>query len=258
MRTACTILAAVLVVAASGGVGRATVIHVPDDQPTIQMGISSSSNGDTILIAPGRYHETVTFLGKAVTVGSCYLTTGDPTCVDSTIIDGAGTQGPLVSFTSGEDSLSVLARLTLQNGYAYRGAGVLCDLSSPRIVGCAFRSNEAQNDGGGIYADEAGPIVELCVFDGNTAINHSGGGFGVRHGSPRIAGCVFTGNLAHDEGGAIFSEDSSAVILDNIIDGNTSSVTYAGGVMSRNCTSVIVGNAFTNNHTYGHGGGLFY
>jgi predicted outer membrane repeat protein len=222
------------------------------------MGIGQATNGDTVLVAPGVYPETLDFQGKAITVGGRYLTTGNPACIDSTVVDGGEAYGPLATFASGEDSLSVLAGLTLRNGSALRGAGALCALSSPRIVSCTFRSNEAQSDGGGIYADEGSPIVEFCVFDGNRAANHSGGGFAVRHGSPRVSGCVFIGNLAHDEGGAIFSEDSSAHILDNVIDGNTSSVTYAGGVMSRNCTSVIAGNAFTNNHTYGHGGGLFY
>lgn len=258
MRRLLIFLSASVVVVGSVGVCQAGTVHVPGDQPTIQLGIGSASSGDTVLIAPGTYTETLDFHGKAVTVGGRYLITGNPASIDSTVIEGGGVRGPLVTFDTGEDSLSVLAGLTLQHGYASRGAGVLCDLSSPRIVGCVFRSNEAQDDGGGIYADEAGPIIELCVFDDNTAVNHSGGGFAVRNGWPRIAGCVFTGNDAHDEGGAIFSEESSAVILDNVIDGNTSAVTYAGGVMSRNCESVIARNAFTNNHTYGHGGGLFY
>ena len=258
MRSPLVLTAAVLVLVVSVGTGRAAIIHVPDDQPTIQLGIGSASSGDTVLIAPGTYTETLDFHGKAVTVGGRYLITGNPAAIDSTVIEGGGVRGPLVTFASGEDSLSVLAGLTLRNGSALRGAGVLCDLSSPRIVSCSFRSNEALSDGGGIYADESSPIVELCTFDVNTATNHSGGGFGVRYGSPRITGCVFTGNVAHDEGGAIFSEDSSAVITGNVIDGNTSAVTYAGGIMSRNCTSVIAGNVITNNHTYGHGGGLFY
>lgn len=245
-------------VLAAGGPSHATVIDVPADQPTIQAGIGAATNGDTVLVAPDTYSETIDFVGKPIVVGSLYLTTGDPAYVASTIIDGGGTAGPLASFTSGEDSLSVLVGFTLRHGSAFRGAGILCEYSSPRITDCAIHSNEALNDGGGIYARECGPIVENCRVEGNTAVSHSGGGFGVRLGSPRITGCAFIRNLAHEEGGAIFCEDASPVITDNVIDDNTSTVTYAGGIMSRNCTAVVARNVISNNDTNGIGGGLFY
>jgi predicted outer membrane repeat protein len=152
----------------------------------------------------------------------------------------------------------VLVGFTLRYGSAFRGGGVLCEYSSPRITDCAIHSNEALSDGGGIYARECGPIVENCRVEGNNAINHSGGGFAVRLGSPRITGCAFIRNLAHEEGGAIFCEDASPVITDNVIDDNTSTVTYAGGIMSRNCTAVVARNVISNNDTYGIGGGMFY
>jgi parallel beta-helix repeat protein/predicted outer membrane repeat protein len=252
------IVALSLPLAVLGCTAHATIINVPGDQPTIQIGIGAATNGDTVLVAPDTYSEDFAFLGKAVTVGSWFLTTGDPAYVSATIVDGGGTFGPLVTFSAGEDSLSVLCGLTLQNGVATRGGAVLCQSSSPRIVECELIGNQASTDGGGIYVDASGPIVENCRFESNEAVGNAGGGFGVRHGSPRISGCVFTGNTAHYEGGAIFCEDSAPVISGNVVDGNSSAVTYAGGIMSRNCTAVITGNVIANNHTYGHGGGLFY
>ena len=244
--------------AVSSGVGRATVIHVPVDHPTIQAGIGHAASGDTVLVAPGTYYETIDFLGKAIAVGSWYLTTGDQAYVGGTIIDGGGTLGPLATFASAEDTLSVLVGLTLQHGRAPRGGGILCQSSAPRIADCVLFSNEATFDGGGIYAGAGDPIVENCRVEANTAINHSGGGFGVRHGSPRIAGSVFVDNVAHDEGGGIFCEDSSPVIRDNVIDENTATASYAGGIMIRNCTAVVAGNVISNNHTNDRGGGMFY
>lgn len=253
------ILVAVSVaLAVSSGVGGATTIHVPADHPTIQLGIDHAAGGDTVLVAPGTYNETIDFLGKAIAVGSWYLTTGDPAYVSGTIIDGGDTLGPLATFASGEDSLSVLVGLTLQHGRAPRGGGILCQFSAPQITDCVLFSNRATFDGGGIYAYAADPIVENCRVEANTAVNHSGGGFGVRHGSPRIAGSVFVGNVAHDEGGGIFCEDSSPVIRDNVIDENTAMASYAGGIMNRNCTTVVQGNVISNNHTNDRGGGMFY
>ncbi len=50
----------------------AKVINVPRDQPTIQAGINAASNADTILVAPGVYHENVSFntIAGVVTVVS--------------------------------------------------------------------------------------------------------------------------------------------------------------------------------------------
>ena len=243
---------------AAGGLSHATVIHVPAGQPTIQAGISAASSGDTVLIAPRTYSETIDFLGKSIVVGSLYLTPGDPAYVASTIMDGGGTAGPLASFTSGEDSLSMLVGMTLQHGRASWGGAVFCSGGSPRISDCVIFANEAPYEGGGIYSAESDPIIENCRVEDNSAIDGSGGGIFVTAGAPRISGCVFSGNFAHSTGGAILCWESSPVITDNVIDGNSSSGNYAGGIYSRDCNAVIARNVFSNNSADGIGGGLFY
>ncbi len=259
LRPTTRIAASVLALVALAGVTPAAIVDVPDDQPTIQLGIVSAAEGDTVLVAPGTYHEEINFLGKPIVVGSWYVTTGDPAYAASTIIDGQnGMLGPLVTFSSGEDSLSVLIGVTVQGGWSLNGGGLRCTGASPRISDCVIRDNEALQQGAGLYLTGGDPIVEGNRFEANEVTQDSGGGIAIWYGAPRVAGNVFVDNVANSTGGAIFCENSSPVIRDNLIDGNTGLNIYAGGIMSRNCTPVIVGNVISNNSTNGHGGGIFF
>jgi len=66
----------------------AQIIHVPEDQPTIQSGIIAASDGDTVLVAQGTYIENINYYGKAITVASHYLIEQDSAYIINTIIDG--------------------------------------------------------------------------------------------------------------------------------------------------------------------------
>ena len=52
----------------------AETIKVPQDCPLIQAGINGASEGDTVLVSPGRYVETINSRGKAITVTSTRAT----------------------------------------------------------------------------------------------------------------------------------------------------------------------------------------
>ena len=66
----------------------ATIINVPAEQPTIQAGIYIAVESDTILVQPGTYAENINFNGKAVILGSLFLTTQNTSYISQTIIDG--------------------------------------------------------------------------------------------------------------------------------------------------------------------------
>src|SRR5262245_55631204 len=112
-------------VVCGGHPAAALVIRVPADQPTIQQGIDAAVDGDTVLVTPGVYSETLDFHGKAITVAS-------ESGRDATVIDGHGA-APVATFASGEGRTSVLAGFTLRGGRAsydtptFAGGGVRID-----------------------------------------------------------------------------------------------------------------------------------
>ncbi len=93
---------------------RATTITVPDDYATIQGAINAASDGDTINVRAGTYHENVIINKKISLVGENSGTT---------IIDGSG-NGNVVLMTSASDTANI-SSFTLRNGRGINdGSGI--------------------------------------------------------------------------------------------------------------------------------------
>jgi PKD repeat protein len=186
-------------------------IRVPAYYSTIQAGIDAATNGDTVLVANGTYtgagNKNLDFKGKAITVRS----ENGP---EHTVIDCEG-DGRGFSFHSGEIQSSVLDGLTIINGRADYGGGILCSSSSPTIINCRIIGNEAERAGGGIYCDFRCTITN-CNIAGNTAV--WGGGIGIvdAFGPVKVTNCTITGNTA-SFGSVMDISDSNATITNCIL-----------------------------------------
>ncbi|UCC79444.1 MAG: right-handed parallel beta-helix repeat-containing protein, partial [Candidatus Zixiibacteriota bacterium] len=205
-----------------------TIINIPADYPTIQQGIDASVDGDTVLVQPGIYYENINFLGHNIVLGSLFLTTGDTSYIEQTVIDGESA-GTVVRFWGNEDSTAAISGFTIQNGFAEYGGGITCYHSTPEISNNIIRLNEATEGGGGIDCYVANPSII-----GNSIIENSSG---------------FTG-------GGIYCNGASPLILNNSIRDNWTR-SYGGGIYCRfNANAGIIENDIMGNYGYS-GAGIY-
>ncbi len=191
---------------------------------TIQHGINSSTNMDTVLVQPGTYGENINYNGKNISLGSLYFTTADKSYISQTIIDG-NTTGSVVTFESGEDSTAILSGFTITDGVADFGGGIYCEDSSPTLTGLEISGNSA-NNGGGISCDNSSPYIKKVSLSDNSAAI-SGGGLYTYESNPSLIHVAIVENSA-TYGGGISSNENSSISLANVtISGNTAS--NAGG-----------------------------
>jgi hypothetical protein len=140
--------------------------RVPTDYPTIQAAVDASVDGDTVLVDPGTYVESVNLRGKAITVRSL-------------VVGGASVLAP-------QDARSFVA--------------VSGEPSAMRVIG--FRIGRADSWGGGAATTSSSVVFENCTFEG--CRNHTGGGALVSGGSPSFIRCHFTDCIVDGAGGGLF------------------------------------------------------
>ncbi|MHC4641474.1 MAG: right-handed parallel beta-helix repeat-containing protein, partial [Planctomycetota bacterium] len=109
------LLVALLMVSTATG----EVIYVDDDEPAdfnnIQAAIDYSKEGDTIIVAEGRYYENINFWGKNIILRS--TEPNNPGIAAATIIDG-GQNDSVITCDNGENNNCVISGFTITNGYA--------------------------------------------------------------------------------------------------------------------------------------------
>jgi hypothetical protein len=282
----------------------AETIHVPGDEPTIQAGIDAAADGDLVLVASGTFVENIAFRGKAITVKS-------ELGPSSTTIHGAKPVDPdfasCVVFINGEGPDTVLDGFTLQSGrgtncqpwgiQGFCGGGILClHPSSPTIMNCIVRDNEAvfygggmcilQGDptlidchfvkntltwdtvmGGGLYNDAGNPVLKGCSFiENSTQLPYtSGAGMYTQHGNPVLKDCTFERNTLgawYDDGGAGLHIKGGKVMVTGCLfrENQCDSGGDGGGLLATNCDLELTNSLFIRNQPgwFGGWGGALY
>ena len=119
---------------------------------TVQKGINTAKDGNTVLVYPAVYSEAVNFAGKAIMVQGVATTTGIP------VLEKVGDFA--VSFYNGEGPGSILKDFVIRNSFM----AVFISGCSPTISNVTVVDNKY-----GISAyTGAGPDISNCIFWNNT------------------------------------------------------------------------------------------
>mgnify|MGYP003393334882 CR=1 FL=1 len=153
----------------------AAMLRVPQQYSTIHTGLATAAAGDTILVAPGVYYETVVLKPGVHLHGA-----------PGAVLDGSRVGGPVVTALYGVTQATVLSGFVIRGGRQAAillnqaaptlrnnviidntGPAILCAQASPRI----FNNALVRNAGGGVLCQYPGtaPVIAYNVFWQNQA-----------------------------------------------------------------------------------------
>ncbi|MFA7049303.1 MAG: hypothetical protein WC195_07625, partial [Bacteroidales bacterium] len=172
----CLILAATLTVKQDG----------TGDYTVIQTAIDAANPGDTVLVYPGRYFESLMIQTNNISLSSLEATAGNQSYVDSTIVDGTGSIGGIIvgqfkiginirgfSVTNGmspgialgQSSETSVTNCKIFGRTSKIGGGINIGGATVTLSGVQIFDNYAMQLGGGVYADSGGGYVNNITFD---------------------------------------------------------------------------------------------
>lgn len=260
----------------SGGAGTYVVsVDAPYPQNTIQWGLDSAADGDTVLVTVGTHtgegNRVLRFWGKEVVLlgqSGPSLTTIDLEDQDCGIRCGAGV-----------DSAAVIDGFTIRNGW---GAGISCTSGAcPRIRDCVIEDCFGGQSGGAIVILHSSPTVSDVVIAANTSTDYGGGayreysgvhfervtflendsflggGMAARWSTATLRDCSFLGNTAGRGGGGIWLGGGQALLSGVVFFGNSANEREGGGLYATNTGVAAIGCKFCQNTATDYGAGAF-
>ncbi|MFO7660266.1 MAG: hypothetical protein R6V77_05075, partial [Candidatus Cloacimonadaceae bacterium] len=121
---------------------------------SIQTAVNACSNGDIVLVYPGRYIENINLNGRNITISSLYSQTPQQAYIDSTVIDG--NLGVSIKIESGENA--IINGFTIVNNDQNQNPGFISGIGG----------------GGGIRVKSSTALIKNCIIR-NCIANYGAG-----------------------------------------------------------------------------------
>ncbi|MFN8546751.1 MAG: right-handed parallel beta-helix repeat-containing protein [Candidatus Eisenbacteria bacterium] len=283
MRRGVTTGASLLVASALclGGTARANTVTVGGSgaaAPTLSVGVSMASNGDSVLVHPGSYYEVITTTKSLILVAD-----GAP---GSVVLDG-GSFTTVLKFQNVTGDVTIQG-FALRNGSASRGGGLVLDNVSGNcnLIDCEFSGNIATTSGGAVDCVNSTATFTDCTFDGNgvtgpsemrggavsgranSSLSFAGCSFSDNDGSyggaiysagalPSVSGCSFTHNDAL-RGGAVYVASASSAVIDGCTFESCSADDFGGALFFTGSGYEVTNSTFhSNDCSTGMGGAIY-
>lgn len=239
------IIVAVCSITTSALLGK--TINVPSDYPTIQSAANVALPGDTVLVQPGTYFESIVWPEVS---GVSLISAQGPSV---TIIDGNYKGAVLIAYYGA----NLFEGFTIQRGNGGDGGGI--SVGGENILeNLIVINNSVSDDGGGIYCVENPTIENVEVSNNQAGFNGGGGGVCIASNSKAtLEHCQISNNDAKF-GGGILCQDQSAPVLTDLVIVHNSASSWGGGIYCGAGTQQFEHITVAENQAGYSGGGVEY
>jgi len=169
----------------------------------IQHAIVAVQAGEAIFVDEGIYNESINFKGKKLLISSA--NPDDPAVVAATVINGSGR---VVTFSSAEDSNSILSGFTITGG----NNGIYCTEAAPTIANCTITGNTSA--GIKLYSNGNPAITNCSIVANNGAGIEMQPRISARYtfyNRPQISNCIIAKNALQGMFGGIPAITNSTI-----------------------------------------------
>lgn len=199
-------------------------IRIPADRPSIQSGVNTAIDGDTVLVAPGTFAEHINFNAKRILLKS---EQGFESTTITKLIDGLD----LVTFGVGCDTTSVIEGFTIENGNSSQCINV------GQYSGATIRGNRIRNNSGiGIYSDSKVIITDNVISACATGVKCIQANYSQIIDN-HLSGCSSPLQL---------SSSTNLVVMGNLLSNNSGGIALNGANVSTISQNTLVNNTAGN------------
>jgi parallel beta-helix repeat protein len=245
--------------------GATMVVNVPTDLVGSALGRLSlrqavslcnlSDSASTITFDPAVFGTTLQTITLDANLGALTLTNESTTTIlgpGAALLEiNAKTASRVFEVTGG---MVALQGMTIANGRADNGGGILNLGRTLSLSDCTFSGNYAGGYGGGLYNDGGALALANCTLSGNGA-GLGGGGLYLKQGTLSLSNSTVSSNFTGGLGGGVSTRSGATITVANsTIFGNIAH--NGGGLSSYYGTTTLTNVTITGNAATQFGGGL--